>query len=81
MTTVRGILVPAEWSKDDTVTRVVLFTADEDAFELDTGEGTSELLQHLRKEVTVKGVLTQDSPGRKVMTIRSCEVVTDTPAT
>lgn len=77
MTTVRGILVPAEWSKDDTVTRVVLFTADESAFEFDIGEGTSELLEHLRKEVTVKGVLTLDSRDRKVMTVTSYEVVTE----
>ena len=70
---IRGLLTAIDWSSDDSVRRVALFTSDEDEYNIDIDEDNRGLLDHLRQEVIVTGFVVAGAQGRKAFRVRSFE--------
>ena len=70
---IRGLLAATDWSSDDSVRSVALFTSDDDEYRIDIDEENRGLLAHLRQEVIVTGFVIAGGRGRKTFRVRSFE--------
>ena len=64
-TTVRGIVTPWEWDRDDLVTAVVISTAREEDFVVRDASMVERLSQHVDDVVEVTGVAGTDEDGER----------------
>lgn len=65
-TTLRGIVVAADWDDHGKVIGLALVTYDEDRVMIEPNTRGSALLSCIRKAVTVDGILKQVGPVRQV---------------
>lgn len=76
MITARGIVIPADWDDDGNVTAVLISTHREDEYLVDSGSGKGgELLEAIRQEVEVSGMLRESARGRKAITVEAYRIV------
>ena len=66
---IRGLLTAIDWASDDSVRRVTLNTADEDEYCIELDDDNRGLLDHLREEVVVTGVVTTAASGDKTLAV------------
>jgi hypothetical protein len=69
LTTVTGIIIPADWDRDGRITGVAISTHDEDEYLVLRREKGTELAQLLQKEVEVTG-WTELNQGKKTMVVK-----------
>ena len=62
--TIRGLIIPADWDEKGTVTAVALSAFDETEYLISAEGKGEELLNYLRKEVEVDGILSKEKDGR-----------------
>ena len=74
-TIVRGLLLPAEWLSDGTVTLLCIHTHQEEVISIEMAANTSLLMKHLRCELVAIGIIKIDSKGRKSITITSFTIL------
>ena len=69
-TTFTGIVIPADWSDDQTVIATALATADEKEYRIANNRKGKELLGYLQRQVEVTGDLDSGEKGRAVITVK-----------
>ena len=74
----KGILGAIGWGRDDLVRRVALFVAGEDVIEVEMVDFQETILTLLRKEVVVRGMLTEREGEMKLLRPRELARVDDT---
>lgn len=57
-TSIRGIIIPAEWDKDGKIISTAIVTFNEDRFLILNNRFSRTLVNHLRKTVTITGNVT-----------------------
>jgi hypothetical protein len=57
-TSIKGIIIPAEWDKDGKIIRTAVVTFNEDRFLILNNRFSRTLFNHLRKTVTITGNVT-----------------------
>lgn len=55
---IKGIIIPAEWDKEGKVITTAIVTFNEDLFVISNNRFSRDLLNHLRKTVTITGNVT-----------------------
>jgi len=78
--TVRGIVCPSGWDEENQVSRVSIFTFDEDEYEIEPGDAGEYLLGHTGLEVAARGQLLAGTRRRKIMRVKSFTVFGVHPA-
>jgi hypothetical protein len=69
--TVRGLILPVEWDESDNVVAVVIETADEESFIVETDKKGRELLQFIHHEVEATGSLRDGEYGNVYIKLKS----------
>ena len=69
LTTITGVIIPAEWDRDGNITGVAISTHDEDEYLVLKHAQGSDLLRWVRKEVEVTGWAELDR-GKKTITVK-----------
>jgi hypothetical protein len=59
--TVSGLILPVEWDEHDNVVAVVIETADEESFIVETDKKGNELLQFIHHEVEATGTTRREA--------------------
>ena len=72
--TVRGLVFPSEWDADNKVSRVSIFTFDDDEYEVASCDAGEYLLDHVQSEVMARGHLLPGYRKRKIICIKSFTV-------
>ena len=67
LTTVTGVIIPADWSQDGKITAVAISTHDEDEYLVRRRAKGTELVQLLQKEVEVTGWAELDQGKKTIM--------------
>jgi len=75
--TITGIVTAADWGEDDDIIAVTIETADEEEYLVDDTPKGEELLELIRKNVRVKGIVENDGYGDKIISVKSYEVLDD----
>ena len=69
LTTVTGVIIPADWARDGRITEVAISTHDEDEYLVQRREKGTELVRLLQKEVEVVGWAELDQ-GKKTIRVK-----------
>ena len=69
LTTITGVIIPADWDQDGRITGVAISTHDEDEYLVQGRAKGTELVRLLRKEVEVTGWAELDQ-GKKTITVK-----------
>jgi hypothetical protein len=70
-TTIRGILVPADWDNEGNAVEVAVSTPGENEYVIEPDSKGRELLRLLRREVEVTGLLGKGKKDHKTITVKS----------
>jgi hypothetical protein len=70
-TTIRGILVPADWDEEGNAVAVAISTLGEDEYVIEPDPKGQELLRLLRQEVEVIGFVRKGKKDRRTISIKS----------
>ena len=68
----KGILIPASWDKKGNIVALAIATVNEEEYWIETKDRRQNLMQYLREEVEVMGVL---KPGYRGKTIELIELI------
>lgn len=68
-----GVLVASAWSPKSKVRAVCLETVDEEEYLI--AEGSPDLRRHLRRGVTVTGIVLRDSQGRLAIRVTDYQIL------
>lgn len=71
LTTVRGIVVPADWDGEGNMIAAAISGSDEQEYMIEQDEKGEELLEFIRHEVEVDGVVGKAIKGRNTVTVKS----------
>jgi len=77
LTTVRGIVIPVEWDEEGIALAAVISGLDEQEYVIEQDEKGKELLEFIRHEIEVDGVVRKAIKGRKTITVKSYRLKTD----
>ena len=69
--TVRGLVCPSEWDIDNNVSRVSIFTFNDDEYEIEPLDAGQYLLEYTGQEVMARGNLIAGFKRRKVLYVKS----------
>ena len=69
LTTVTGVIIPADWDRDGRITEVAISTHDEDEYLVQGREQGTELARLLQKEVEVIG-WAELNQGKKTIVVK-----------
>ena len=69
LTTITGLIIPANWDRDGNVTGVAISTHDEDEYLVQERAKGAEMLRLVRREVEVTGWAELDQ-GKKTITVK-----------
>lgn len=64
---VRGLVIPADWDNEGRIVGVFIATADEDQYFVRERDVVGPLLERLREEVILSGIV-QEADGKKLLT-------------
>jgi len=76
LTTVRGIVIPVDWDEEGNAFAVAISSPDEQEYVIEQDEKGKELLEFIRHEIEVDGVVRKAIKGRKTITVRSYRLKT-----
>ncbi len=71
LTTVRGIVIPVDWDEEGNMLAAAVSGSDEQEYMIEQDEKGEELLEFIRHEVEVDGVVRKAIKGRKTVTVKS----------
>ena len=77
LTTVRGIVIPVDWDKEGNALAVAISSPDEQEYVIEQDEKRKELIELIRQEIEVSGVVRKAIKGRKTITVKSYRLKTD----
>ncbi|MEW6666204.1 MAG: hypothetical protein AB1512_13425 [Thermodesulfobacteriota bacterium] len=77
--TVRGLILPVEWDEHDNVVAVVIETADEESFIVETDKKGRELLQFIHHEVEATGTTREAEYGNVYIKVKTYTPLEKTP--
>lgn len=69
MPTFRGILIPLNWDNGGEIIAIALSTVDEEEYMIDDNAKGREMLEFIRKEVEVSGVIREEKDGKKIIVV------------
>jgi hypothetical protein len=69
LTTVTGVIIPADWDRDGRITQVAISTHDEDEYLVRRRAKGTELVRFLQKEVEFNGWTALDQ-GKKTILVK-----------
>jgi hypothetical protein len=69
--TVSGLILPVEWDENDHVVAVVIETADEESFIVETDKKGKELLKFIHREVEAAGSVRGGESGNVYIKVKS----------
>ena len=67
--TVRGLVIPAEWDDRGNVIALAISTFDEDEYIIEKNREEERLYPFIRKEIEARGII-RDSDGKKRIEVR-----------
>jgi hypothetical protein len=76
LTTVRGIVISVEWDEEGMVLAAAISGSDEQEYVIEQDEKGKELLEFIRHEIEVDGVVRKAINGRKTITVKSYKLKT-----
>jgi hypothetical protein len=71
LTTVRGIVIPVDWDEEGNILAAAVSGSDEQVYVIEQDEKGKEVLEFIRHEVEVDGVVRKAIKGRKTVTVKS----------
>lgn len=71
LTTVRGIVIPVDWDEEGNMLAAAISGSDEQEYVIEQDEKGKELLQFIRHEIEVSGLVRKAIKGRKTITVKS----------
>ena len=71
LATVRGIVIPADWDGEGNMIAAAISGSDEQEYRIEQDEKGEELLEFIRHEVEVDGVVRKAIKGRKTVAVKS----------
>ena len=74
-TTVRGMLILADWDEEAEVRRLAVLTDDDDEFVIDDEDYNHKLYRHLEDEVVLWGEVARDNNGTKLLRPSGVQIV------
>ena len=75
LTTVRGLVIPVEWDDHGNVTSTAISTYLEEEYLVEQNVWGEALLAFLREKVKVSGSVALNEDGKKVITVKTYEVL------
>jgi hypothetical protein len=75
-TTARGIVIPVDWDEEGNALAVAILGAGEQEYMIEQDEKGKELLEFIRHQVEVDGVVREAIKGRKTVTVKSYRLKT-----
>ncbi|MBI4720899.1 MAG: hypothetical protein HY770_06705 [Chitinivibrionia bacterium] len=70
LTTITGVIIPADWDRDGNIPGVAISTHDEDEYLIQKQAKGSEMLRLIRKEVEITGSTELDQ-GKKTIAVEN----------
>ncbi|HID29217.1 MAG TPA: hypothetical protein EYP19_04350 [Desulfobacterales bacterium] len=71
LTTVRGIVIPVDWDGEGNMIAAAISGSDEQEYMIEQDEKGEGLLEFIRHEVEVDGVVRKATKGRKTVAVKS----------
>ena len=71
LTTVRGIVIPADWDEEGNVLAVAISSPNEQEYFVEQDSKGKELLGVIRQEIEASGIITKAMKGRNIIAVRS----------
>ena len=75
LTTLRGLIVPANWDERGNIIAAAISTYSEEDYLIDQNPWGDELLAFVRQKAKVSGVVRQAKDGKKVVTVKAYEIL------
>lgn len=76
LTTVRGIVIPVDWDEEGNTLVAAISGSNEQEYVIEQDKKGKELLEFIRHEIEVSGVVRNAIKGRKTITVRSYRLKT-----
>jgi len=76
LTTVRGIVIPVDWDEDGNVLAAAISSPDEQVYFTELDKKGKKMLELIRREIEVSGVVRKIIKGRKTITVKSYRLKT-----
>lgn len=76
LTTVRGIVIPVDWDEDGNVLAAAISSPDEQVYFIELDKKGKKMLELIRWEIEVSGVVRKIVKGRNTITVRSYRLKT-----
>lgn len=73
--TIRGVVIPTRWDKDDNIAEVSISTSNEQEYRVYDNAKGNELLDLFQEEVKVTGSVAKDVNGNKIITVEKYVVL------
>ena len=73
--TIRGTIFPVEWDENDNVVQVVIDTPDQDGYLIEQNTKGKELLDFIRREVEVSGIMREDEGGNLIFKVKEYSLI------
>lgn len=74
-TTVRGMLILADWDEEAEIRQLAVLTDDDDEFVIEGAEYNEQLARHLEDEVVIWGDVDEDDNGTKLLRPAGFQIV------
>ena len=71
LTTVRGIVIPADWDEEGNMLAVAISGSDEQEYLIEQNAKGKELLELIRHEIEIDGLVRKAIKGRKTVKVKS----------
>lgn len=71
LTTVRGIVIPADWDEEGNMLAVAISGSDEQEYLIEQNAKGKELLELIRHEIEIDGLIRKAIKGRKTVKVKS----------
>ena len=75
LTTIKGLVAPHEWDRNNNLISLEIATPGEQGYVVEDNAAGRELLQCLREQVIVFGVVRKDNKGEVVISVQDYKIV------
>ena len=76
LTTVRGIVIPVDWDENGNALAVAISSPDEQVYFIELDKKGEKILELIRREIEVSGVVRKIVKDRNTITVRNCRLKT-----
>lgn len=77
LTTVRGIVIPADWDEEGNMIAVAISGSDEQEYLIEKDAKGKQLLELIRHEIEIDGLVSKAIKGRKAIKVKSYRLKMD----